>query len=230
MHQRFFALSQRHLIADLVEVSHELGAFAKETSNSDVDFVECAKHLFNLFGSDEGWQVEHDADSQPGADIGRARGQVTQFLGEGVREFAFEQIVQFVHPFPCRGQIQSALHDLETQVVFFVDHDAEAFLGIQDDRAGSFRFAQLVADELSFHQELPIEIPELGNIDILGIGGERECIDRAANGSGDRNAVFVGAFANEWKLGKIPCESDSAAHDDIRFGAIASHPFASLLR
>ena len=115
-------------------------------------------------------------------------------------------------------------------MVLFIDHDAKAFLGIENDRSSTFGFAQLVADELTFHQELPIEVPEFRDVDILGIGREWERIDRASNRSSDRDAIFVSAFAHERELSKVSCESNSAAHDDVRFGAVATHPFAGFLR
>ena len=103
LHQGFFALSQRHLIADLIEVSHKLGAFAEEPSHGYVDFVEGSKNFVDLFGGDECRQVEHDTHTETSTDVGRACSQITKFFGECIGEFAFEQVVQFIHSFPCSG-------------------------------------------------------------------------------------------------------------------------------
>lgn len=217
------------MIADLVEIPHELGAFAEKPADGDVDFAEGSKDFLDLLGSDQGGQVEHDTDAQTGSHVGGARGQVSQGLREGVGELALKNIVEFVHPFPCRLQVEAAVHHLQAQVVLFVDHDAEAFFGVEDHRPSSLRFAQLMADQLPLHQELPIEVSEFGDIDVLGFGAEGERIDRLANGGRDGGTVLRRALADEGEVREIPGQPDSATHDDIGLGTIAPHPFPGLL-
>ena len=150
-YESHFVFSKRRLVADLVEIAHELGAFAKEPSDGDIDLIQRAKNFVNLFGCDEGWQVKHHADSQTGSDIGRAGGQVAKSLVVRVGEFAFELIVELVHALPSGFKVKAALHDLDTQMVFLVDHNTEAFVWIEDDRPGTLALAEFVADQLAFH-------------------------------------------------------------------------------
>lgn len=71
-----FAFTESHLVADLIQVPHELRTFSEQPSDCDVDLSECAEYFFDLFGCDESWQMEHDADSQAGTDICRTSGEV----------------------------------------------------------------------------------------------------------------------------------------------------------
>ncbi len=136
-----FALAESHLVADLIQVTHELGTFAEQSTHGHIDFGERAEHFIDLLGRDQCRQMEHHADAQAGTYIGGASGQVAQLFCECVGQFALERIVEIVHSLPCGLQVETALHDLQPKVILFVDHDTEAFLGVEDHRTRPFGFA-----------------------------------------------------------------------------------------
>ena len=76
-HQCNFVPAQSRLIAHLVKVSHELGAFTKEATHRHIDLVQRTKNFVYLLSSHQGGQMKHDADSKPRSNIGRACSEVT---------------------------------------------------------------------------------------------------------------------------------------------------------
>lgn len=225
----FFALAEGHLIADLIQITHELGPFAEQSSHSHIDLGERAEHFIDLLGRDECREMEHHADAQAGPDIGGASGEVAQLFCEGVGKFALEDIVEIIHSLPCGLQVETALHDLQPKMVFFVDHDTESFLGVEDHCARSFGFAEFVADQLPFHQKLAIEITEFCNVDVFGLFSERKGFECFSDSSCDGGPVLGRAFTDEREVRKVSGQANATAHDDVGFGAVASHPFAGLL-
>ena len=153
-----FVFAKSCLVADLIEVPHELRSFAEQSTDCDIDFVQSPKNFVNLFGCDQCGQMKHHTYPQTRTYIGWTGSKVPQSLRKGVSQLAFELIVELVHALPCGLQVQATLYHLDTQVILFIDHDAEALVGIQDDGTGTLAFVQLMADQLSFHQKLAIEI------------------------------------------------------------------------
>lgn len=173
--------------------------------------------------------MKHHADSQSSPDVGGTCGQIAILLHIGVGKFAFQLIVQPVDAFPSRVEIQPALHDLEAQVIFFVHHNTESLVGIEDHGPRALGFAELMADQLSFHQELAIEIPKFGDVDVLGVGGKRKGIKCTVDGRGDIGSIFGRALSNEWEISQVASEPNATANHDVRLGPVTSHPFATLL-
>ena len=101
--------------------------------------------------------MQHHAHAHSRANIRRTSGQIPQPLVEGIRHLAFDQIVDLVDLFPCRLQVESAVHDLDAQMIFFVHHQTELLVGIDGHAARPLPFREFTADELSFNQELPID-------------------------------------------------------------------------
>ncbi len=120
--------------------------------------------------------------------------------------------------FPGGLQVQSALHDLDPQVVFFVDHQAEFLVRIDGHRPSAFRLGMLPADQLTFHQELAIDVLERGHVDVAEVLPLVDLLDPFAQHPFDLGAVLVGALANERELGQIACQPNTAADHDIRLG------------
>ena len=85
--------AQRDLVADLVEIAHRLRAFAVQPANGQADLLQTAEDLFDLPGDHQGRQMQHDADAHPGADVGRAGGQIAELIVEGVGDLLFDQVV-----------------------------------------------------------------------------------------------------------------------------------------
>jgi len=77
-YQGNLGLTKRGLVADLIEVTHELRTFAEQAADCYVNLVESAKDLIDLFGGDQRRQMQHNANAQARSNIGWASGQVTE--------------------------------------------------------------------------------------------------------------------------------------------------------
>ena len=71
--------------------------------------------------------MQHHADPDAGADVGRAGGQVAELRAECEGELFFELVVQVVDGVPDFAQAKPGEHELDAEVVFLVDHDGDVF-------------------------------------------------------------------------------------------------------
>ena len=71
--------------------------------------------------------MEHHADADAGADVGRAGGQVAELGAEGVGELLFELVVELVDRVPDLGEAKAREHELDAEMVLLVDHDGDVF-------------------------------------------------------------------------------------------------------
>ena len=62
-----------------------------------------------------------------------------------------DQVVNLVNEVIRRMQVKSALHDLDPQVIFFIDHQAELFARVNRHGSCARSFTMLTADKLPFH-------------------------------------------------------------------------------
>ena len=146
------------LVRDLVQVAAGPAALAVQAADHEVDLLERLEHFFDLLGNAERRQVEHDAGAHPGADVGRAGGEVAELVVEGVGQAGFEGVVEPVDDLPGVVEGQPAAQDLQAQVVLLVDHDADRLAGVEGDAAGAVQdVGQFAADELALDQELAVE-------------------------------------------------------------------------
>ena len=74
----FFAAAEGGLVGYLVEVAGGFGAFAVETADGQAHVFGGAEDFFDLAGELEGGEVEHDADADARADVGRTGGEVAE--------------------------------------------------------------------------------------------------------------------------------------------------------
>ena len=122
-----FAFAEGDLVRDLVEVAHGLAAFAVESTNGEVDFLECVEGFVDFLGEHECRQVQQHADSDSGTDVGRAGGEVSKSIAEGEGERGVELVVDLLDQFPAFLEREATLEDLNPEVVFLVDHQADVF-------------------------------------------------------------------------------------------------------
>ena len=78
---------------------------------------------------------------------------------------ALDDIVDFIDLVPGAVEIQTRFHHLDPQVILFVDHQAQLFLGVNRDGARPVRIGMFATDQLAFDEELAIKIFEVGDID-----------------------------------------------------------------
>ncbi len=203
----FFALAEGDLVADLVEIALGLRAFAVEAADGEVDFLQAAEDFVDLPGDHERWQMEHDAYSQTGADVGRAGGEIAEPVVVGVCNAGFDEVIELVDLLPGGPKIETALEDLNPQVVLFVNHHAHLLALIDEHRPSAFGVGMLAADELPFDQELTIDGFQRADIDVDQLAGEfakfMQLFDSAAKDFSDFGAVGIGRPRDEWKIGQI---------------------------
>ena len=148
--QIFFLAAQRHLVADLIKVAAVLRPLAVQPADGDVDLLHRFEDLLDLAGDDQSRQVQHHADPQPRADVGRTRRQVAVAGVVGVQQHRFEVVVDAVDAFPGAAKVQAALHHLDAQMVFLVDHHAVLFVRGDRHGAAALGVGQFPADQLAF--------------------------------------------------------------------------------
>src|SRR5436190_128986 len=175
--------------------------------------------------------MEHDADAEAGADIGRAGGEVSETVVVGVRDASFNEVVEFVDLFPSSAEIETTLEDLDSQVVLFVDHHAHLLTLVDEHGAGAFGIGMLAADELALDQELAVDGFQGADINVDQLAGELallvQLFDAAAENFTDFGAVGVGRARDEWEVGQVAGKADATANDDVGFRAGAAQPFAA---
>ena len=226
-----FALAERDLVADLVEIALGLRAFAVQAADGEVDFLQAAEDLVDLPRDHQGRQVEHHAHAQAGADVRGAGGEVAEAVVVGVGDAGFDQVVELVDLLPGRAEIEAALEDLDPQVVLFVDHHAHLLALVDDHGAGALGIGVLAADELALDQKLAVDGFERADVDVNHLAGELallvQLLDARAEDFADLGAVGVGRTGDEREIGQIAGQANAAADDDIGLGARAAQPFAA---
>ena len=103
---------------------------------------------------DQAGQVQHRGSAHAGADVGRARGQITELRIVGEIEFALERAVDFIDQLERALQLQTGADRLHAQMIFFVDHDAERLPAIHDNGAADTFGRMLATNEMTFDQDL----------------------------------------------------------------------------
>ena len=139
-----------------------------------------------------------------------------------LRQFA----IDFVDLCPDAAQIESAVHALDAQMIFFVHHQADLLGGVDHDAPRTAAIGQFAADQLALDQELSIDGIRVADIEILHRAGTGQLLDRAAQELFDFDSVVVAGLVHERKLGEIPCQPNPAAHDNIGLRSARPQPFA----
>ena len=148
---------------------------------------------------------------------------------ESVQDRRFELVIQGVDSLPRRLQIESAVHHLDAQMIFLVDHHAVLLTGVNRDGTRAVRVGNLTTDQLAFDQELAIDFRQRLDVDVTNLFPVFDRIHFGAHGAFDADPVFVAAAANEREIGKVTGETNSAADHDVRLGAGSAEPFARLM-
>ena len=191
--QFFFAAAEGDLVADLVEVAHRLRAFAEKAADGEADLLQAAEDLLDLPRDDQSRQVQHHAHPHAGADVGRAGGQIAQPLVEGVGDLLLDGVVDAVDLFPDALQVEAALQDLDPQMVFLVDHEAECLVLVDGDGAAALAFGQLAADEVPLDEQLAVDAFQLVDGDVEQVVGNLGA-DDARRGGCARSARGLAAW------------------------------------
>ena len=76
-------------------------------------------------------------------------------------------IVDAVYLLPSRVHVQTAVHALNAQMIFFVDHQANLLARIDHHAPRALRVGMFAANELPLHEELPINLVQAAHVHIL---------------------------------------------------------------
>ncbi len=168
----------------------------------------------------------------PGADVRGASGEKTELGMKGKRQMIGQKGVDAVDLLPGVLQIEPAVHDLDPQVIFLVDHQADLFAAVDGHAAGSLAFGVFAADQLPLDQELPVD--DLEFVDVRGTPVRRcresdavDLQDCFAQRRLDIGAVLLAGPADEREVRQIPGQANAAADDDVRLRSGAPQPFAA---
>lgn len=165
-----FGLAQGYLVADLEEVAGGVGRFTVGAADGEPHVAGGTFHFFDVSGNTDGGEMEHDAHTDPGAEVCRTGGEIPELWGIGEIKPRFELVVDGVGVSPSLIEGQPRTKGLNSEMVLFVDHDREAMLGCRNAdaarvvRAGSSTLHQF-ADEVSFDEEHAFGVVELLNVD-----------------------------------------------------------------
>ena len=81
----------------------------------------------------------------------------------------FDHVVNGVGLLPGCVEIEPAIHNLNAEVIFFVDHQAEFFFGMDRDRPSAVTVGVLTTNQLSFDKKLTIDLRQQFQIDVADI-------------------------------------------------------------
>ena len=215
LHQLLLGPAEGGLVGDLVEVAHCLRALAIQAAHRQRDLVQAAKHLVDLPGDHQARQMEHDAHPDASADVGRAGREVAKAGVEGVGDDSFDLVVHHLDLLPGPEQIEPAVHALDAQVVFLVDHQADLLHHIDRNAAGALRLGMLAADELPLHQKLAVDLLQVPHVDVLKRPAHGNCGDPVAEHLLHFQAILLRGAAHKRIVGHIAGQPHPAAHHDV---------------
>ena len=171
--------------------------------------------------------MQHHAGPHPGADVGRAGGQVAELVAEGVTDALFQHVVNAVDLLPGLVEGEAAANDLQAQVVLLVDHQADRLLRGDGDAARPLGGSQLTADKLTFHQELAVEGVQAGDVQVAEGGVQVEPADALAQHRLDLGLLVAARPVGEGEGGQVAGQADPAGNDDVGFRPRPAQPFAT---
>ena len=113
-------------------------------------------------------------------------------------------------------------------MVLFIDHHADGFIVADGDAPGAFTGGVLFGNEVTFDQELAIELVRFVHIDVEDLTAGREMEEMLAAGFVKLGALQSVGFGHEGIGGDIAGQADPGADDDFMLRARVGEPFAGL--
>ena len=209
-----FVFAEGHLVRHLEDVAERLGALAIKSAHRQPELVDGLDDGIDLLGQDESGQMQHGAHADARAEVGRARGQVTQFVAEGVRELLLQLGIQPVNRAPRLPQLQAGAQRLHPQVVLLVNHHAKRFVAIQHQAAaGTFR-GMFAADEVPLHQDLLVQRVEIVHRLGEGVLHFRQALHRRPDQFKHADALRLFRPARKRRVLQIARQPHAAGHDN----------------
>ena len=101
--------------------------------------------------------MQHHADANPRADVGRAGRQIAELRAECVGELFLELSSSSLTASQTSSRAKAREHELDAEMVFLVDHDGDVFERADRHAARTVAGGELAGDHLPLDQELTVE-------------------------------------------------------------------------
>ena len=219
-----FSFAEGILVTDLKEVGEGFGAFAVDAANGEADAIGGVDDLIDLFTEHQSGKVHHGGGAQAGTEVGRAGGEVAEFVVVGERQGGLELGIDGVEHAVGAGEVEPWEDGLHAQVVLLIDHDAEV-LGAVDDGGATWAFGGLFsADEVAFDEHLFLQGVEFGEVGGESVGHVGQCFHAGLEfGEAGEAFLFFGP-PWEWSAGQVASEADPGADHDVGMRSLRQHP------
>ena len=166
--------AERYLVGELIKVAGGLGSLAEEPSDGKAHIPCGVEEFFDLAGHLQGGQVKHHRDSYSCADVGRAGSEVSEARAEGIIDLLLYHIVDLVYLLGALGELAAGLEDLDSQVVFLVNHSGKELPLCHYDASRAFAEGVVSADEMSLDEEVFAQGGRFIDADVIDLVAEVE--------------------------------------------------------
>ena len=95
--------------------------------------------------------MQHHRGPESRSHIGGARSQVAQVFVIGILQGLFQPVIQKIYCFPGLFELQAGQQALQTQMVLFIDHNADNLVTADDNRLFLKVFQQVRAYKVLFN-------------------------------------------------------------------------------
>ena len=154
-------LTEGHLVGNLKDVAQRLGAFPVKPAHGKAQLVDGLDDLVDLLAQHQPRQVQHRAHANAGAQVGGAGGEIAAFFRVGKIEAMLELGVKLVDGGPGVADLQPRQQRLHAEVIFLVDHHADALVLTEHEAAAGVFRGVFAADEMSLDENLFVERGQL---------------------------------------------------------------------
>jgi len=102
----------------------------------------------------------HGRSPHAGSRIGRTSRQETIGVAVGDTELALEPAGSLGSQGIGTSQVETGLHRLDPDMVFFIDHDRQGLIPADDDPVMLARLGQVFTHQMLFHQSQEVDLAE----------------------------------------------------------------------
>jgi hypothetical protein len=171
--------------------------------------------LVDLFAQNQAGQVQHGADPDTGAQIGRASSEVPNVRVKSVIEFLLQLGIDLINGLPGLLQLQPGAQRLHPQMILLIDHDAERLFAIENQAAAGILGRVFPANQVPLDQDIFVEQREV----VHRLGEVISHLGQGLDGRPDtlENADSFGLFgpARKRRALDVAGEPHAAGHDDL---------------
>ena len=146
---------------------------------------------------------------------------------KGERHLLGDERIELIDLLPGVFQVESAVHHLDPQMIFLVDHQADLFVAVDRDAAGSLAFGVLAADQLALDQKLTVDDLQLVDVEVLQFARLFDSHHAIAQDRFDVAAIGRAGAADEGEIGQVSCQANAAGNDDVALGSGSPQPLAA---